>query len=93
MGCFPVESSGGKAEKATPESFVHLLRHQGYHTVGIGKIGHSVDGYSYKYGAAKSDIPEMPHSWDEFLFEPGKWGTEWNAFFGANGWGFGKING
>src|SRR5690606_8671239 len=25
---------------------------------------------------------EMPHSWDEFLFDADKWGTGWNAFFG-----------
>lgn len=25
---------------------------------------------------------EMPHSWDEMLFDAGKWGTGWNAFFG-----------
>lgn len=29
----------GKPETAQPESFVHLLRKNGYHTVGIGKIG------------------------------------------------------
>jgi iduronate 2-sulfatase len=28
----------------------------------------------------------LPYSWDEMLFNPGKWGTGWNAFFGyANG--------
>ena len=28
----------------------------------------------------------MPYSWDELIFNPGKWGTGWNAFFGyANG--------
>ncbi len=25
---------------------------------------------------------ELPNSWNEMLFEPGKWGTGWNAFFG-----------
>ena len=28
----------------------------------------------------------MPHSWDRFIFNPGKWNTGWNAFFAyANG--------
>lgn len=75
----------GKPEAAQPENFVHLLRKNGYHTVGIGKIGHSADGYSYAYGSPKSDIPEMPYSWDEFLFNPGAWETGWNAFFGYAG--------
>lgn len=75
----------GKSETKCPESFVHLLRRNGYHTVGIGKIGHSADGYSYAYGASLSDIPEMPYSWDEFLFNPGQWKTGWNAFFGYVG--------
>lgn len=72
----------GQPETERPESFVHLLRRNGYYTVGIGKIGHSADGYSYAYGASKSDVPEMPYSWNEFLFDPGLWETGWNAFFG-----------
>lgn len=72
----------GKHETGQAESFVHLLRKNGYRTVGIGKIGHSADGYSYAYGSPKSDIPEMPYSWDEFLFNPGTWKTGWDAFFG-----------
>lgn len=72
----------GKTETERPESFVHLLRRNGFHTVGIGKVGHSVDGYSYAYGESKSDILEMPYSWDEFLFDSGHWQTGWNAFFG-----------
>lgn len=75
----------GKPETGQPESFVHLLRRNGYHTVGIGKIGHSADGYSYAYGSSKSDVLEMPHSWDEFLFNPGQWKTGWDAFFGYVG--------
>ena len=75
----------GKPETAQAESVVHLLRKNGYHTVGIGKIGHSADGYSYAYGVPKSDVPEMPYSWDEFLFNPGPWKTGWDAFFGYVG--------
>lgn len=72
----------GKPETERPESFVHLLRRNGYHTVGIGKVGHSADGYSYGYGQPKSDILEMPYSWNEFLFDYGKSESGWAAFFG-----------
>ena len=68
-------------EKEAPESFVHQLRRNNYYTVGIGKISHSVDGLVYEYREPPSTIKEMPHSWDEFLFDAGKWETGWNAFF------------
>lgn len=70
-----------QAEKEEPESFVHELRRNNYYTVGIGKISHSVDGLVYEYREPPSTIKEMPHSWDEFLFNAGKWETGWNAFF------------
>ncbi|MBB5437693.1 arylsulfatase A-like enzyme [Pedobacter sp. AK017] len=65
-----------------PESFIALLRQQGYYTVGIGKISHSPDGYVYKYLEPKSSQMELERSWDEMLFNAGKWKTGWNAFFG-----------
>ena len=75
-----------KPESAKPETFIHYLRQNGYYTVGIGKISHYPDGYVYKYLDPKSDVRELPYSWDEMLFDPGKWGTGHNAFFGyANG--------
>lgn len=66
----------------SPETFIDNLRMNGYYTVGIGKISHSADGYIYKYLDPKSNIRELPNSWDEMLFNAGKWGTGWNAFFG-----------
>tara|TARA_B100001093_G_C26783401_1_gene995609 strand:- start:14 stop:1579 length:1566 start_codon:yes stop_codon:yes gene_type:complete len=73
-------------EKDKPESFVHHLKRNGYITVGIGKLSHSVDGLVYGYEEKPSKILEMPYSWDRFLFNPGIWRTGWNAFFGyANG--------
>ena len=75
-----------KKEQETPESFVHQFRKSGYNTVGIGKLSHSADGLVYGYNEAPSKTKEMPHSWDKFVFNSGKWGTGWNAFFGyANG--------
>lgn len=71
-----------QGEQERPESFVHQLRRNNYYTVGMGKIPHSADGLVYGYLEAPSETKEMPHSWDEFLFDFGKWGTGWNAFFG-----------
>lgn len=73
-------------EDTVPETFIHHLRRNGYRTVGIGKISHSADGYLYGYVDSVSTKKELPYSWDEILFDSGKWGTGWNAFFGyANG--------
>jgi len=71
-----------KKEQDRPESFIHHLRRQGYHTVGIGKISHSADGLVYGYEEEVSTKRELPYSWDELLFNSGKWETGWNAFFG-----------
>lgn len=75
-----------KPETKMPESFVHHLKRNGYYTVGIGKISHSADGLVYGYNDKPSHKRELPHSWDEFLFNSGKWRTGWNSFFAyANG--------
>ena len=75
-----------KENTGTPETFIASLKEHGYYTVGIGKISHYVDGYVYPYDSVRSDRLELPHSWNEMLFDAGKWGTGWNAFFGyANG--------
>jgi|WetSurMetagenome_2_1015567.scaffolds.fasta_scaffold54837_2 arylsulfatase A-like enzyme len=71
-----------KEEGIIPESMFHHLRRHGYYTVGIGKVSHYVDGYIYHYNEPVSQKRELPYSWDEMLFNPGKWGTGWNAFFG-----------
>ena len=70
-----------KTENEIPETFIHHLRRNGYHTVGIGKISHSADGYVYEYEEEVSNQRELPYSWDELLFDAGKWETGWNAFF------------
>jgi len=76
----------GQPEKAVPETFIHRFKNEGYHTVGIGKISHSADGLVYAYEEEPSDKRELPHSWSELLFDPGKWKNGWNAFFAyANG--------
>lgn len=76
----------GNPETSKPETFIHHLKRNGYYTVGIGKISHYADGLLYGYTDSVSTERELPHSWNELLFNPGKWGTGWNAFFGyANG--------
>ncbi len=80
------EEISGKPEDSIPETFIHRFKQVGYHTVGIGKISHSADGYVYGYEEPISKKRELPHSWSELLFDAGKWETGWNAFFAyANG--------
>lgn len=71
-----------RKERKGPESLFHHLRNNGYHTVAIGKISHSADGYVYGYNSQPGTQREMPESWDELISCPGRWGTGWNAFFG-----------
>lgn len=72
----------GKPEEEAPETFIHHLKRNGYYTVGVGKISHYADGLLYGYTDSVGTEYELPHSWDEMLFNPAKWGTGWNAFFG-----------
>ena len=72
----------GKPESKRPETFIHHLRKNGYYTAGIGKISHYPDGLLYGQNDSVGTLRELPQSWDELLFDPGKWGTGWNAFFG-----------
>ncbi len=72
----------GQPEVDRPETFIHHLKRNGYYTVGIGKISHYADGLLYGYTDPIGTEMELPHSWNELLFNPAKWGTGWNAFFG-----------
>ena len=76
------EFISGKQETNQPETFIHHLKRNGYYTVGIGKISHYVDGLLYGYTDPVGTEYELPHSWNEMLLNPGKWGTGWNGFFG-----------
>ncbi len=68
-------------ETELPETFIHHLKRSGYYTVGIGKISHYPDGLLYAYNDSVGSRRELPYSWDELIFDSGKWGTGWNAFF------------
>ncbi|MFY0650534.1 MAG: sulfatase [Cyclobacteriaceae bacterium] len=72
----------GKPETDIPETFIHHLKRNDYYTVGMGKITHNPDGRVYGYLDPVSKEMELPHSWDEFIFDYGKWGTGHNSFFG-----------
>jgi len=72
----------GKPETERPETFIHNLKRNGYYTVGVGKISHSADGLLYGYTDPVGTERELPHSWDDLVFDAGKWKTGWNAFFG-----------
>jgi arylsulfatase A-like enzyme len=80
-----VATLSGKPRTDDPRTFVDNLRRNGYYTVGIGKISHYPDGHVYAYAAPESNKLELPYSWDEMLFNPGKWKNGWNAFFGYAG--------
>ena len=75
-------SISGNIEGDRPETFIHHFKRNGYHTIGIGKISHYVDGLLYGYNDSVSTDRELPFSWDELVFDAGKWETGWNAFFG-----------
>ncbi|UNY97478.1 sulfatase [Zhouia spongiae] len=78
-----VKKNTYQPEKETPETFIHHLKRNGYHTVGIGKISHHPDGLVYNQAKGTDSIsPELPYSWDEMIFNPGKWGNGQKAFFG-----------
>jgi arylsulfatase A-like enzyme len=72
----------GQPERERPETVFHQLKRNGYYTVGIGKVSHYADGLLYDYADSAGTSYELPHSWNEMLFDHGKWGTGWNAFFG-----------
>lgn len=67
----------GKVEGKNPETLFHALRRDGYYTVGIGKISHNENGMMVD----NPNVQQLPHSWDEMLFNPGKWKTGIDAFF------------
>lgn len=79
-------SNRSAEQKKIPESFIEQFRRNGYYTVGIGKISHYPDGHIYPYEGPKTERLEWPNTWDEMLFDSGKWEHGWDAFFAyANG--------
>ena len=84
------------SQPASPESWVDLLRRNGWHTVSLGKITHEPDGYrwnypvSYDIGRSSAAFPDMRYSWNEILFGHDKWGAQRYPLF-AYADGTGRI--
>ncbi|MGB6220208.1 sulfatase [Haloferula sp.] len=67
---------------ANPESWVDLLRRNGWHTASLGKITHEPDGYrwedpgNYDIGRSEATNPDMRFSWNEIIYDHDKWGAQ-----------------
>ncbi|MGL5683018.1 MAG: sulfatase [Marinifilaceae bacterium] len=64
------------------ESFIQLARVNGYRTEGIGKIGHSPDGYCYANDKRMVNKHELPNSWDSLYYNDANFRHGEAAFFG-----------
>ena len=70
------------SEPTSPESWVDLLRRNGWHTTSIGKITHEPDGYRWNYPSTYDSnrqyatTPDMRFSWNEICFDHDKWGAQ-----------------
>lgn len=68
-------------EPATPESWIHLLRQNGWHTSSIGKITHEPDGFRWSFpvnyddNRSRANDPDMRFSFDEIIYDHGHWGA------------------
>ena len=68
-------------EPATPESWIHLLRQNGWHTACIGKVTHEPDGFRWSFpvnyddNRSRANRPDMRFSFDEIIYDHGKWGA------------------
>jgi len=69
-------------EPADPESWVDLLRRNGWKTGSIGKVTHEPDGYVWSFpsvydiGRSRANDPDMRFSWDEIIWDFNKWGAQ-----------------
>jgi len=83
---------------AEPESWVDLLRRNGWHTVSLGKVTHEPDGYQWNFPSTYdinrryATTPDMRFSWNEILFGHDKWGAQRYPLF-AYADGSGRVSG
>lgn len=81
-----------------PESWVDLLRRNGWYTASLGKITHEPDGYrwndsgTYDIGRSQATFPDMRHSWNEVVYDHGQWGAQRYPLF-AYADGTGRVRG
>ena len=85
-------------EPASPESWVDLLRRNGWHTASIGKVTHEPDGYQWSYpssydiGRDHATHPDMRFSWNEIIWDHDTWGAQRYPLF-AYADGTGRVRG
>ena len=83
---------------AEPESWVDLLRRNGWQTVSLGKITHEPDGYQWNFpvnydnGRTSATFPDMRFSWNQVLYDHDKWGAQRYPLF-AYADGTGRLSG
>jgi arylsulfatase A-like enzyme len=83
---------------AQPESWVDLLRRNGWHTASLGKVSHEPDGYqwnfpaNYDLGRSSATFPDMRFSWNEVIYDHDKWGAQRYPLF-AYADGTGRASG
>lgn len=72
-----------KTAPAEVYSLPMLFKQNGYTTVSLGKITHSPDGLqSDERTGKRSELPELPYSWNTLWGPTGPWQDSWRAFFG-----------
>lgn len=68
-------------ETAAPESWVHLLRQNGWYTASMGKVTHEPDGFRWSFpnnfddGRFRGNNAEMRFSFDEIIYDHSSWGA------------------
>ena len=83
---------------AEPESWVELLRRNGWHTACIGKITHEPDGIRWSFpinyddNRNRGNDPDMRFSFDEIIYDHDKWGARRYPLF-AYADGNGRVRG
>lgn len=72
---------------AEPESWVDLLRRNGWHTACLGKVTHEPDGYQWNFpvnydsGRSSATWPDMRFSWNEVIYDHDIWGAQYYPLF------------
>ena len=81
-------------ETVSPESWIHLLRQNGWHTASMGKVTHEPDGFRWSFPSnyddnrSRANSPDMRFSFDEIIYDHDKWGARRYPLFAyANGTG------
>lgn len=71
-----------KTQGNDPESWVELLRRNGWYTASLGKVTHEPDGFQWDYtstydiGRTRATHPDMRFSWNEIVWDHNKWGAQ-----------------